>query len=53
MNNLEQLFKTRIDNKYAILNKLLGSGSFGQIYLGVHIEKNEAVAIKIVIYISN
>ena len=36
----------RIGNKYR-LGRKIGSGSFGDIYLGIHIQTNEEVAIKL------
>jgi casein kinase 1 len=36
----------RVGNKYR-LGRKIGSGSFGEIYLGTHIQTNEEVAIKL------
>ena len=37
-----------IINDYCLQNKKLGSGSFGDIYLGYNIKTHENVAIKLV-----
>jgi casein kinase 1 len=36
----------RVGNKYR-LGRKIGSGSFGEIYLGVNVQTNEEVAIKL------
>ena len=38
-----------VDGKYALI-KLLGKGSFGEIYTAKHIVTNKSVAIKLVLY---
>ncbi|KAG5606221.1 hypothetical protein H5410_027713 [Solanum commersonii] len=38
--------ETRVGNKYR-LGRKIGSGSFGEIYLGTNIQTNEEVAIKL------
>jgi serine/threonine protein kinase len=44
----------KIGNSFKILmNKKLGSGAFGEIYLGLNIKTNEEVAIKMVSPTSN
>jgi hypothetical protein len=37
----------RVGNKYR-LGRKIGSGSFGEIYLGANVQTNEEVAIKLV-----
>lgn len=38
--------------RYFAVRQKLGSGSFGEIYLGVHTQTNELVAIKVVLILS-
>jgi hypothetical protein len=41
------LMEPRVANKFR-LGRKLGSGSFGEIFLGTHVQTNEEVAIKLV-----
>jgi serine/threonine protein kinase len=43
----KELMEPRVGNKFR-LGRKIGSGSFGEIYLGTNIQTNEEVAIKLV-----
>jgi casein kinase 1 len=44
---MDDLFNVKVGNNY-LLGKKLGSGSFGEIFLGTHVLTKEFVAVKLV-----